>query len=140
LALSTFSTYISNAEKNEKLGLIDMSEKLCESGKVPFIFNRNAGVGLLNPIYKFNSYGGFALHFDASKLAILLKTIAQERGIKRVEGVVKSIEQDSTGDIKKVELESNIFKYVLRTAEVSVCNSDSIICCIDVDINTSSAY
>ena len=109
LALSTFSTYISNATKNEKLNLVDMSEKLGESGKVPFTVNKDASPDVENPIFKFNNYGDFALHFDASKLATLLRNIAQERGIKRIEGIVKSVEQDSTGDIKRVELESGTF-------------------------------
>jgi tryptophan halogenase len=106
LALSTLSTYVSNAVKNEKLGLVDMSEKLGESNKVPFTVNRDAPADVSNTIFKFNNYGDFSLHFDAKKLAELLRSIGEDRGIKRIEGIVASTEEDSYGDIKTITLES----------------------------------
>lgn len=49
----------------------------------------------------------YALHFNAAKMAKFLAKKAKEQGIKRVEGIAKTFNQDAeTGDITEVVLES----------------------------------
>ena len=50
----------------------------------------------------------YAYHFDATKYAQLLRTYAEERGVIRVEGKVKSVStKTETGYIEALQLESN---------------------------------
>lgn len=49
----------------------------------------------------------YAYHFDATLYAKLLKKLAQQRGVKRVEGKIKSVQQcQQSGDIQALTLES----------------------------------
>jgi tryptophan halogenase len=60
----------------------------------------------MDPISNYQLLNGFALHFDAVNLAKELTRVAQSRGIEFVEGVLESFEQDETGDVKTLVLES----------------------------------
>lgn len=58
------------------------------------------------PILKDNleRFAPFAVHFDAQLLAKYLRTLAIERGITRVEGIITSYDEDNSGDIINVKL------------------------------------
>jgi tryptophan halogenase len=57
----------------------------------------------------------FALHFNARKLAAYLRTIAESRGIKRIEGKISTVQSHPNSDIKslilddKTEIEGDFF-------------------------------
>lgn len=58
-----------------------------------------------NPILRYESMGRFAIHFDAIRLAKLLKEIALERGIVYIEGDVIGTTEDEHGDVNQLQLE-----------------------------------
>jgi tryptophan halogenase len=73
---------------------------LNEKNKSSFILDKtNPLFPMLNPI------SHSSIHFDASQLAKLLKEIALQRGVNRVEGKVTSIETNQDGDITNLNLE-----------------------------------
>jgi tryptophan 7-halogenase len=80
---------------NQHLTTVDL---LNEDFKSPFIYSSSS---TLFPVSL------HSVHFDASKLATLLKEIALERGIKRIEGKVVDIVTDNNNDISSLILESN---------------------------------
>lgn len=104
--LSTDAAVVLAWSKDEKLDNIDFSAKVSEKNKVPFIKNKNLNE-VPDPILNFSRVADFSVHFNASKLAILLKKIALDRGIHRVEGVVENFENDSYGDICNILLKNN---------------------------------
>jgi tryptophan halogenase len=53
-----------------------------------------------------NSTYAYAYHFDASLYARYLRRIAEERGVTRVEGKVRDVDQAESGDIRALVLES----------------------------------
>jgi tryptophan halogenase len=60
----------------------------------------------MDPIVKYQPLSQFAVHFDAVSLANELTVIAKSRNIEFVEGILESSEQDETGDVKTLILES----------------------------------
>ena len=92
--------------KGEKLNEYDFFSKASMQNKVPFYLKENHVDMQGDPIYKYQDVGYYALHFDAAKLAVFLRGIAEERGIKRIEGIVSKYTSDSTGDVKVLVLES----------------------------------
>ena len=60
----------------------------------------------MDPISNYQLLNKFALHFDAVSLSEELTRVAQSRGIEFVEGVLENFEQDETGDVKTLILES----------------------------------
>ncbi|RJX68734.1 tryptophan 7-halogenase [Tsuneonella suprasediminis] len=50
----------------------------------------------------------YAFHFDASKVAVVLRRYAEERGVKRYEGKISSVTRDAaTGDIAALVLDGD---------------------------------
>jgi tryptophan halogenase len=90
------------------LGVADthFSSMLAARGKVAARpkppFDRQPGT---NPILHFERFGTFAVHFDASRLAVFLKGVARTRGITLVEGKVSKVAQRPDGQIGALLLE-----------------------------------
>jgi len=105
-SLSSYSAFISNCIDSDSLNDMDFVAKVSEMNKV--LFNQNAlnNSMIQNPIYNYNQLSNFAAHFDASKLAILLKDIGIYRGINLLEGVVDEIKQNDNGDIVNISLKN----------------------------------
>lgn len=61
----------------------------------------------LNQANDFIDYGNCALHFDARLLASFLKKIGIERGVKLVDGIVKTFDRDDNNNIVSLTLENN---------------------------------
>ena len=80
--------------------------RLCEQNKVPMKNIKDGMYSTENPIYQFEKMGSFSLHFNAKKLASVLAEIGQDRGIVRVEGVVKDYTTDDEGYVNSLELEN----------------------------------
>ncbi len=49
----------------------------------------------------------YAYHFDASLYAKLLKTYSEDRGVKRIEGIIEDVNKTKEGFISSVRLENN---------------------------------
>lgn len=97
--------YMVGVSQDLNLKEYDLFSKACEANKVPFIRNEeHEAVG--DPIFKYNPVGFYALHFDASRLALFLKEVAEERGIERIEGIVSDFTVDEHGDVSSLILES----------------------------------
>jgi tryptophan halogenase len=79
----------------------DLSKKLIESSKVPFYLGGNSYTDR-----RLSQTGHYALHFNASKLAVYLKELALSRNIKRVEGKVTRFIENDNGEISTVVLEN----------------------------------
>lgn len=101
--LSTDAAVVLSWAKEESLNEIDFIAKVSEKNKVPFIYNQSY-TNVPDPILKFDCLANFSVHFNASKLAKCFRSIAEERGVKRVEGIVSSFEEDSYGDIVKIKV------------------------------------
>lgn len=98
--------YTSAAHFNEHFHESDFTAKMSVESKVPFFIDPEKERRSEDPIDEYINVGSFAVHFDAAKLAAFLKTIGIERGVKRIEGLVESYSEDSTGDIKTLTLKS----------------------------------
>jgi len=107
--LSTDAAVALAWSKDENLNNLDFVAKVSESNKVPFIYNQDYD-GSRDPILKFDNLANFSLHFNASKLAKCLRGIAEERGVKRIEGVVTGFTEDSYGDIRTIKLKNTTVK------------------------------
>ena len=84
---------------------LSFAAKVSDSKKVAFSF-RDIILDNENKILSFNSHCNFALHFDARLLAQFLRKTAEERGITRVEGELKSLATDTNGNIKQIQLQN----------------------------------
>jgi len=80
--------------------------KISEKYKAPFIPEFNSEAQNSNPIFQHKSLSTFAMHFNARKLADFLKSVALERGIVRVEGIVENIVSKDNGDITSLDLDN----------------------------------
>lgn len=80
--------------------------RLCEQNKIPMKNIKDGMYSTENPIFQFEKMGSFSLHFNAKKLASVLSEIGQDRGIVRVEGVVKDYTTDDEGYVNSLELEN----------------------------------
>lgn len=77
--------------KNEDLHEVNFSGKISEDKKVPMSRRNHIDAFNFDPINRFVRHSNFALHFDARLLADFLKSVALNRGITRVEGIVSEI-------------------------------------------------
>jgi tryptophan 7-halogenase len=81
------------------------SAMLADHGKVLFQpkppFDRDPNA---NPILHFQQQGGFAVHFDASRVASFLRDVAVRRGVQLYDGEVVGLHQDDRGNIDRVRL------------------------------------
>ena len=84
---------------------INLPKKLCDVKKVPFTYAQNVDCLNNNPINSFYQYAAWALHFDARELAKYLRMVAENRGITRIEGKLKSVLRDGN-NIKALALEN----------------------------------
>lgn len=75
-----------------------MGHHLVNNSRIPFFVNKNDGL--------LDTHGLFALHFNARKLAVYLKTVAESRGVKRVEGRVVKVENNNREEIDHLVLET----------------------------------
>jgi len=76
----------------------EITEQMARKNKSPFVKNTIDGV---------NQIANYSYHFDAHLIAKYLRKIAEQRGVKRVEGVVQSFTQDSQGNVTEVILDNN---------------------------------
>jgi tryptophan halogenase len=104
--LSTDAAIVLSWSLDENVNDIDFIAKVSEANKVPFMYNQQLD-GSRDPILKFDNLANFSIHFNAAKLATCLRSIAEERGVKRVEGVVTGFSEDSYGDIRKIILKDS---------------------------------
>jgi tryptophan halogenase len=84
----------------------DYSSMINENNMVPFIYTEDRKMN--NIIFNYDQLAHFAIHFDAKKLANFLKQKGIERGIKRIEGKVSSINTDKDNNISSVVLENSL--------------------------------
>lgn len=97
-----------NEMRNSPLDNINFIAKISESDKVPHIWNIEQDAEteeIENPILKFTQLSYYGVHFNAAKVAKVLRDVAEERGVVRVEGIVSGQELDEHGDIVKIFLE-----------------------------------
>lgn len=95
-----------NAIKNDMTTNIDISELAGKNKKVPFIFNGSVEDWQIDPIFGYSSRSNWSVHFNAVKLASLLKTIGEERGIKTINAKVVSVNSKESGDITSLNLDN----------------------------------
>jgi tryptophan halogenase len=98
--------YMAGSYMKEDLKKYDFYSKVCEVNKVPFYKDSSDFQYNSDPILQYKNLASFSIHFDAAKLAEFLKVIAQERGIKRVEGIVSDYTTDETGDVTSLIIDS----------------------------------
>lgn len=106
-ASSINSSFISNSIFSKNINECSFVAKVSEGNKVLFSKKDRQPPTNTNNILKFDMLGNFSIHFNASKLASLLRSVAESRGIKRIEGLVDSIQEDSEGNITSVSIGSN---------------------------------
>jgi tryptophan halogenase len=101
------TSLIGSVIDSEDLSKSDYISKLSEQHKAPFQIRNNSSADSVDPIFRYHSDAVFSVHFDANKLASLLKDVALERGVHHVEGTVSSSVLDAYGDIKQLKLDGH---------------------------------
>jgi tryptophan halogenase len=89
-----FSHYCASL-KNNSMGEYSLMEKISYQNSVPFINNKEQKI--------ITQFGLVAIHFNAKLLADYLRSVGEERGIVRKEGIVKTIFNDKDGYINKIK-------------------------------------
>jgi tryptophan halogenase len=89
---------------NNGLKEIEISEQVSEKNKVPFIFKEKRDE---DPVLDYENIAYVSIHFNATKLANKLKQIALTRGIKIVEGKIKTVELNDKSYVESIVLENN---------------------------------
>ena len=85
-------------QHNLPFALGEITEQMARKNKSPFVKNAIDGT---------NQIANYSYHFDAHLVAKYLRKIAESRGVKRVEGIVKSFTQDSEDNITEVVLDNS---------------------------------
>jgi tryptophan halogenase len=80
--------------------------KIAEKNKIPHIINSDINKGIKDPIFNYRRVADFAIHFDATQLAVFLKKVALSRGVICVEDTVVEVQNTETGNISKLLLKS----------------------------------
>ena len=93
--------------KDDDFKNINFIDKISEKFKAPMFFEMDVEAPNNNPIFQFKSLSTYAMHFNARKLAEFLKSVAIERNIIRIEGIVKNINSAENGNITSLELENS---------------------------------
>lgn len=81
-------------------------KKVTDKNKLPFAPISYPQPQDLNPIFKVEHLGNYALHFNARKLATYLKSVALSRNITRIEGKFLTAGISEQGNIDKLVLEN----------------------------------
>jgi tryptophan halogenase len=83
----------------------DFTALYSEKNKVPFVpVMSGFDYQVSDPIFNYENFASYGIHFNAREMAALLRKIAEERGILRKEGKVGKINSNSDGSISGVEL------------------------------------
>lgn len=93
--------------EDSTLESVNVISKISEAGKVTFTrrTDLHKELELPNPIFQFEQHSYFGVHFNAAKVAKVLREVAEERGVHRVEGKVVGVSQAEDGDIQSLSLE-----------------------------------
>jgi tryptophan halogenase len=100
-----------NALKNGKTASIDISEACGKSKKVPFRYNGSITDWQMDPIFGYTAASSWSVHFNAVKLAVLLKKIGIERGITVKDGIVESVNSNDNKGIESLQLSDGTVQY-----------------------------
>lgn len=82
----------------------DFGARVSSQNKLAYRYRKNETFSIEDPIFQFEQMGAFSIHFDAHKLAKILKDIAQERGIIHIEGEVVDYLEDERGEVRQLTL------------------------------------
>lgn len=85
-------------QHNLPFALGEITEQIARKNKSPFVKNKIDGT---------NQIANYSYHFDAHLVAKYLRKIAKSRGVKRIEGIVKSFTQNSEDNITEVVLDNS---------------------------------
>ena len=78
---------------------------LSHRNKIPLSINAGKKFVHTNPLAHFDHHCSFALHLDASKVAVYLRQIGIERGIESIDGLVSSVKQDKDDYVEELILD-----------------------------------
>jgi tryptophan 7-halogenase len=92
-----------HGHRNEDIDVMNIAGK---EYKVPFEYLGETSSNSLDPFSKYSTSTYFAAHFNAAKLAMLLKNIGTTRGITLEEGTVTDIKKTDDGEVCSLTLDS----------------------------------
>lgn len=101
---TTIPAFMVNSILKDHINDFSFSAKISESMRVPFIKKDSPSLGG-NGIEKFDDVGEFSAHFNASKLADYLKSVAVSRGVILIDGDMTSIVSDKENNITGLVVE-----------------------------------
>ena len=93
------------AQRDEEEKDYDITYKMSERNLVPMF--EKGHIEDLDFIRGLSITSDFAIHFNARDIAKFLRKVAEDRGVVRVEGIVKNIESDEDGYITSVSTEND---------------------------------
>lgn len=84
----------------------DINSRLASNSKVGYIHRPQKDL-FGEYLGDFYNVANFSMHFNASKLAMFLRSVAESRGVKRVEGIVTKINSNPSGDIESIIIDGH---------------------------------
>ena len=96
---------INEIYNKRNLDEIHLPSVLSYKNKIPFSINAGKKFVNKNLLAHFDHHCSFALHLDASKIAVYLRKIGIERGIESIDGVVSSVMKDKDGYVEELILD-----------------------------------